>query len=96
VDARHLPGHDALKTAPELNAANGGANVAYLYPESVNDGATDDSRVWAQLVPSKFQTIGVAKLAKNYVEDYSNALAGVMCKRPYARRSRAPADRRRG
>jgi hypothetical protein len=71
-------------SAPELNAANGGANVAYGYPESVDDGASDDSRVWAQLVPSKFQTIGVEKNAKGYTEDYSNALAGVMCKRPYA------------
>jgi hypothetical protein len=73
-----------VKSAPELNAANGGANVAYAYPERMEDGASDDSRVWAQLVPSKFQTIGVAKDAKGYVEDYSNALAGVMCKRPYA------------
>lgn len=73
-----------VKSAPELNAANGGANVMYGYPETVNDGATDDSRVWVQLVPAKFQTIGVAKTAKGYVEDYSNACAGVMCKRPYA------------
>lgn len=72
------------KSAPELNAANGGANVAYAYPDKVEDGASDDTRVWAQLVPSKFQTIGVAKDAKGYTEDYSNALAGVMCKRPYA------------
>lgn len=72
------------KSAPELNAANGGANVAYAYAERVDDGATDDGRVWAQLVPSKFQTIGVAKDAKGYTEDYSNAVAGVMCKRPYA------------
>jgi hypothetical protein len=72
------------KSAPELNGANGGANVAYAYADKVEDGASDDSRVWAQLVPSKFQTIGVAKDAKGYVEDYSNALAGVMCKRPYA------------
>jgi hypothetical protein len=71
-------------SAPELSAANGGANVGYLYPERMDDGATDDSRVWAQLVPSKFMTIGVAKEAKGYVEDYSNALAGVICKRPYA------------
>jgi hypothetical protein len=73
-----------VKTAPELTAANGGANVAYAYPERMDDGASDDGRVWAQLVPTKFQTIGVAKEAKGYVEDYSNALAGVMCKRPYA------------
>lgn len=71
-------------SAPELNGANGGANVAYLYPEKVEDGASDDSRVWVQMVPSKFQTIGVAKEAKAYVEDYSNATAGVMVKRPYA------------
>jgi hypothetical protein len=71
-------------TAPELNGANGGANVAYLYPEKINDGASDNSQVWAQLVPSKFQTLGVEKRAKGYVEDYSNALAGVMLKRPYA------------
>jgi hypothetical protein len=72
-----------VKSAPELNAANGGANVAYLYMDEVNDGASDDRRVWAQLVPTKFMTVGVAKEAKGYVEDYSNALAGVMCKRPY-------------
>jgi hypothetical protein len=72
-----------VESAPELNAANGGANVAYLYMDSVNDGASDDRRVWAQLVPTKFLTIGVAKEAKGYVEDYSNACAGVMCKRPY-------------
>lgn len=73
-----------IKSAPELNAANGGANVAYMYMQEVNDGASDDRAVWAQLVPTKFMTIGVAKEAKGYVEDYSNALAGVMLKRPYA------------
>jgi hypothetical protein len=73
-----------VKSAPELNAANGGANVAYLYMDEVNDGASDDRRVWSQLVPTKFMTVGVAKEAKGYVEDYSNALGGVMLKRPYA------------
>ena len=71
-------------SAPELNNANGGANVAYLYPDSVDDGSSDDRRVWAQIVPSKFTALGVEKQAKAYVEDFSNATAGIMVKRPYA------------
>jgi hypothetical protein len=72
-------------SAPELNAANGGANVAYLYPDSIGgDDSTDDGAVWLQVVPAKFQTIGVEKQAKAYVEDYSNATAGVLVKRPFA------------
>lgn len=71
-------------SAPQLNAANGGANVFYLYAEKVDDGASDDSRVWLQCVPAKFQALGVEKLSKAYVEDYTNATAGAMCKRPYA------------
>ncbi|WP_019573348.1 major capsid family protein [Curvibacter lanceolatus] len=71
-------------SAPQLNAANGGANVFYLFAESVDDGASDDSRVFNQVVPAKFRALGVEKRAKAYVEDYTNATAGVMCKRPYA------------
>jgi len=71
-------------SAPQLNFANGGANVFYLYAESVEDGASDDSRTWVQVVPAKFQALGVEKQAKAYVEDYSNATAGVMLKRPFA------------
>jgi hypothetical protein len=37
-----------------------------------------------QVVPSKFQVLGVEKGAKGYKEDYSNATAGVFCKRPFA------------
>lgn len=71
-------------SAPQLSAANGGANVFYLYAESVDDGASDDSRTWVQPVPAKFQSIGVERNAKSYIEDYRNATAGVMLKRPYA------------
>lgn len=71
-------------SAPQLNAANGSANVFYLFAESVDDGASDDSRVFAQVVPAKFMALGVGKDAKSYTEDYTNATAGVMCKRPYA------------
>lgn len=71
-------------SAPELNGANGGADVFYLYADSVADSGTDSGSTWLQLVPAKFRTIGVEKNAKNYIEDYSNATAGVMIKRPYA------------
>jgi hypothetical protein len=71
-------------SAPELNAAHGGENVVYLYAESVDDGSTDDGRTFLQVVPAKFMTLGVEQQAKAYVEDFANATAGVMVKRPYA------------
>lgn len=71
-------------SAPQLNLANGGANVFYLYAEQVDDGASDDSRTWVQVCPAKFQALGVEKQSKAYIEDYANATAGVMLKRPYA------------
>lgn len=71
-------------TAPQLNKANGGKNVFYLYADSVDDSASDDNRVWVQIVPAKFMALGVVNEAKATVEDYTNATAGTMCKRPYA------------
>jgi hypothetical protein len=73
-----------VESAPELNLANGGANVAYLYADSVDDGGSDGGATWVQMVPSKFQALGTEKKAKGYLEDFSNATAGVMVKRPYA------------
>lgn len=71
-------------SAPELSAANGGQNVFYLYAEKVNDSGTDDQRTIVQIVPSKFVTLGVQQYTKGYEEAYSNAVAGVLVKRPYA------------
>lgn len=71
-------------TAPELTDANGGAEVFYLYAESVQDGSTDNGRVFDQLVPAKFEALGTETRAKSYAEDYTNATAGVMLKRPWA------------
>lgn len=71
-------------SAPELDAANGGANVFYLYAENVADSGSDGGAVFVQVVPSKFQVLGVEKGAKGYKEDYSNATAGVFTKRPFA------------
>lgn len=69
---------------PELVDANGGASAAYMYAESVEDGGSDDGRTFIQPVPAKFLALGVETRAKSYVEDYSNATAGVMVKRGFA------------
>lgn len=71
-------------SAPELTAANGGANVGYFFADELPDGGSDGGKTFVQAVQSKFQALGVEKRAKSYVEDYVNATAGVICKRPYA------------
>lgn len=71
-------------SAPQLNGANGGANVFYLFADSVRDSGTDDQKTFTQVVPATFQLMGVQKMVKGYEEDYSNATAGIMVKRPYA------------
>lgn len=71
-------------SAPELALANGGANVFYLYADKVEDGGTDDGMVFMQGVPARFMALGTENRVKGVVEDYTNALAGVMVKRPWA------------
>lgn len=73
-----------IDDAPEFDGANGGADIAYLYPDKVVDSGTDDGAVIAQVVPAQMQTLGVEKKAKGYLEDYSNATAGIFVKRPFA------------
>lgn len=68
-----------------FDSANGGANVMYAYAEEVNDGAsTDNRRTFDQLVVNKLYSLGNENRLKTYVEAYSNALSGVLAKRPYA------------
>ena len=71
-------------SVPELDGANGGANVFYLHAENVDDGSTDGGKVFDQIVPAKMKTLGVEQGAKSYTEDMTNALAGLMLKRPWA------------
>lgn len=73
-----------IVSVPEFDGANGGANVFYLYAETVDDGSSDGGRVFDQIVPAKLKSLGVEQRAKSYVEDYTNATAGVMLKRPWA------------
>lgn len=71
-------------SVPEFNGANGGSNIFYLYAENVDDGSSDGGRTFDQIVPAKLQSLGVEQRAKSYIEDYTNATAGVMLKRPWA------------
>lgn len=78
-------------SAPELmGSVAGGASplsLAYLFADEIDssiDGSSDGGETFAQLVQTKFMTLGVEKRAKSYVEDYSNATAGALCKRPWA------------
>lgn len=74
-----------LVDAVQLDGANSGANVFNVHADVVEDGAsTDNRKTWAQIVPAKMQFLGVALEAKGYTEDYTNATAGALCKRPYA------------
>ena len=73
-----------IVSAPQLNAASGGENVFYLHADRIRDESTDDGKVFDQLVQTKFQVLGVQQQAKDYLEDYAMASAGVMCKRPFA------------
>jgi len=74
-----------VMSVPEFVGAGASSeNLAYLYAEGVVDESTDDRRTWLQLVPSRFQSLGVQQEVKLYREGYSNATAGVMLKRPYA------------
>lgn len=73
-----------VESAPEFDAANGGANVAYLYVEKVESTGDDAGQVIQQLIASKVHPLGIEKRVKTTVEDYTNALAGVMVTRPFA------------
>ena len=76
-----------IVSVPEMMAVSGGSDGFVLFAESIDsalDGSSDGGDVFAQLVPNKFMTLGVEKRAKAYVEDYANATAGVLLKRPWA------------
>ena len=78
-----------IASAPELNAVANASNdaVFYLYAEEIAsdvDGSSDGGDVFSQLVQTKFMTLGVEKKVTAYVEGYSNATAGTLCKRPWA------------
>lgn len=66
-------------SAVQLDGANSGANVAYLFADTL-----DGKKVIAQYVQDALRLIGVEQGAKNFKEVYSNATAGVMLRVPIA------------
>ena len=66
-----------IESAVQLDGANGGANVFYLLAESFNG-----KPVLRHMVQDRFRLIGVEKKAKVFVEDYSNATAGILFAQP--------------
>lgn len=70
--------------APQFTAANGGANVVYMFADEMPDGDDTGGRTIVQVVPEKFRTLGTEQRAKGYLEDSSNATAGVFVLRPWA------------
>lgn len=66
-----------IESAVQLDGANSGANVLYLFAESING-----KPVIHQFVQDVFRLIGVEKKAKVFLEDYSNATAGILVTQP--------------
>lgn len=64
-------------SAVELNGANGGANVMYLFADKL-----EGQNVISQNVASVFRMLGVEKTMKGYSESYSNATSGVIVNIP--------------
>lgn len=62
---------------PQLNAANGGANVAYLIADSVAG-----QPVLFHMVQEQFKLLGIERRAKAIIEDYSMATAGITVTSP--------------
>lgn len=72
-----------IVAVPEMNKANGDANVFYLFAEGLKGDSTDNGRTFDQIVPTKLLSLGNEVMLKGFTEGYSNATAGVFCKRPY-------------
>lgn len=66
-----------IESAVQLDGANGGQNVFYLMAENIAG-----KPVMHQYVQDIFRLIGVEKKAKVFLEDYSNATAGIMVTQP--------------
>lgn len=66
-----------IETAFELNEANGGSNVFYMYIDKLKG-----KDVVKQYVQDVLRLIGVEKRAKVVIEDYASATAGFIIQQP--------------
>jgi hypothetical protein len=67
-----------------FNAANGSANVAYLYADNVDLDESAATATILQIVPAKYIAIGSEQRAKGFMEVSANATAGVFVAYPWA------------
>ncbi|MCC8381085.1 major capsid family protein [Xenorhabdus sp. PB30.3] len=70
--------------SPEFVGANGGVDITYLFADSVDDGSTATNATLLQVVPVKYQLLGSENGIKGYLEDATNATAGIFVTRPWA------------
>lgn len=66
-----------VESIPEFTGANGGADVFYLFAETINGRKVVD-----QYIQDALRLLGVGKYPKSFVECYSNATAGVLVAQP--------------
>lgn len=74
-----------IESAPELDKANGGQNIFYLYAEEVAGGEEEaNQKVIEQFVPAILRLLGAERRATGPYEAYSSATAGIMVRVPFA------------
>lgn len=66
-----------IESAVELNGANGGSNVFYMFVDKING-----KDVIKQYVQDVLRLVGVEKRAKVIIEDYASATAGIIVQQP--------------
>jgi len=66
-----------VESVPQFSAANGGANVFYLFAEEIGG-----RKCINQYVQDTLRLLGVEKKSKGFIESYSNATAGVLVAQP--------------
>lgn len=73
-----------VESAVELNGADGGENVFYMYAQTIADAGTDGGGVIDQIIQTKLRPLGVETGIKVVTEDFTNATSGALVKRPFA------------
>ena len=75
-----------IETVAQFSGANGGANVAYLYAETVvgDIGSTDNKAVFSLGMQAQNQVIGAGKVLSTFQSQSISATSGCAVKRAYA------------
>lgn len=71
-------------TMSDLDSANGGANVFYMFVDNLLGDSSDTGAVMSQLVVSKIESVGTMIKYDKQSEKFRNSSAGTIVHRPYA------------